>query len=63
MSHAILYTENGDLVVDFETADEARTALHELVAENPSVRDRVGLLEFDAEGQPVGELRLASQIA
>jgi len=62
MTYAILYVENGDVVADFDTQDEARTALHEYISEHPSVRDRVGLLAFDEHGAPVGEFQSASQL-
>ena len=61
MTYAILYIENGDLVADFDSEDDARTAPHEFVTENPSVRNRVGLLAFDDDGQPVGEFQSARQ--
>lgn len=59
MPYAILYIENGDFVADFDSVDEARTALRDFLADQPAVRDRVGILEFDADGQPVGELQTA----
>ena len=62
MTYAILYIENGDLIADFDDQDEARHALHEFVADNPSVRDRVGLLAFDDAGQPVGDLRSIAEL-
>jgi hypothetical protein len=62
MTYAILYIENGDLVADFDTEDDARAALHEFVTENPSVGDRIGLLAFDDAGQPVGEFQSARQL-
>ncbi len=57
-----LYIENGDIVADFDSQDEARSALHEFASENPSVRDRVGLLAFDEHGNPVGDFQSASQL-
>jgi hypothetical protein len=62
MTHAILYSENGDLVADFDTEDEARASLHEFATENPSVGDRVGLLAFDDAGQHAGEFQSARQL-
>lgn len=62
MTYAILYIENGDIVADFNSQDEARAALHEFVSENPSVGDRVGILAFDQHGNPVGDFQSASQL-
>jgi hypothetical protein len=62
MTYAILYIENGDLVADFDTPDEARESLLQFVREHPSVRERVGLMAFDDEGQPAGEFQPASQL-
>lgn len=56
MTYAILYIENGDFIADFDDEDEARNALHDLVTEQPSVQDRVGLLAFGDDGLPVGEI-------
>jgi hypothetical protein len=63
MTHAILFIENGDLVADFGTLDDDRSALHEYVGEHPGVSDRVGLLAFDDDGLPVGEFRTVNQVA
>jgi hypothetical protein len=53
MTHAILFIENGDLLADFDTLDDARSALHEYVGDHPGVGARVGLLAFDDDGHPV----------
>jgi hypothetical protein len=62
MTYAIILIENGDIVADYDSADDARAALHEYVVENPGVLDRVGLLEFDNDGQPVGDFQPAREL-
>jgi hypothetical protein len=62
MTYAILYIENGDFVADFDSEDAARAALEDFLGENPSVRDRVGLLAFGEDGLPVGEPLTASEL-
>ena len=62
MTYAILFIENGDFVADFDSEEAARAALHDFVAENPSIRDRVGLLAFDDDGLPVGEPLAANEL-
>ena len=50
MTYALLFIENGDFIADFDSEVSARAALHDFLAENPSVRDRVGLLMFGEDG-------------
>lgn len=63
MTFAVIHTQNGDLIADFDSHDEAVDALREYVVEHPSVSDQVGLMEFDDGGRPVGEFVPASTFA
>ena len=63
MSYAILYAQNGEIIADFDSHDEAVAALREYVAEHASVIDQVGLIEFDDYGHPSGEFVPASALA
>jgi hypothetical protein len=62
MTYAILYIENGDFIADFDSEDAARAALADFLRENPSVRDRVGLLAFGDDGLPVGDALSADEL-
>ena len=63
MTYAVIYAQNGELVADFDSQDEAVEALREYVADNPSAGDQVGLMEFDDYGQPASEFVPASTLA
>lgn len=63
MTYAIMHAQNGELIADFDSHDEAVEALREYVAEYPSVIDQVGLVEFDDSGHPAGEFVPASALA
>jgi hypothetical protein len=62
MTYAILYIENGDFVADFDSEDAARAALHDFLLDDPTVRDRVGLLAFRDDGLPVGDPLSANEL-
>ncbi len=62
MTYALLFIENGDFIADFDSEVSARAALHDFLAENPSVRDRVGLLTFGEDGMPVGDPLTANEL-
>jgi hypothetical protein len=44
-----------DLVGEFETLAEAEQALDEAVAADPSTADELAVIEFDENGERVGE--------
>ena len=44
-----------DLVGEFDTRAEAERALDEAVAADPSAADELALIEFDENGERVGE--------
>ena len=44
-----------DLVGEFDTRAEAERALDEAVAANPPAADELAVLEFDENGERVGE--------
>jgi hypothetical protein len=60
MTYAIVYKDSGDFLADFESLDEARSALHDLLQERPSVREHIGLMEFDDAGHPTRALDVES---
>jgi hypothetical protein len=62
MTYAILFIENGDFVADFDSEDAARAALQDFLRENPTVRDRIGLLAFADDGMPVGDPLPANEL-
>jgi len=56
MTYAILYKDSGDLLGDFESLQDARSGLHDLLLEHPSARGLIGLMEFDDAGHPTRAL-------
>jgi hypothetical protein len=62
VTYAIFLIENGDIVADYDSVDDARAALHEYVVDNPGVLDRVGLVEFADDGQPIGDFKPAREL-
>jgi hypothetical protein len=44
-----------DLIGEFETRAEAERALDEAVAADPSAADELAVIEFDENGERVGE--------
>ncbi|MDQ3857906.1 MAG: hypothetical protein M3327_05585 [Actinomycetota bacterium] len=44
-----------DLVGEFETREEAERALDEAVVADPSAADELAVIEFDGNGERVGE--------
>jgi hypothetical protein len=62
MTFAVIYVENGDLVADFDSEDEALEALRGYVADSPSISDRVGLMAFDDYGRPASTFQPASSL-
>jgi hypothetical protein len=44
-----------DLVGEFDTQEEAERALDEAIAANPSAADDLAVIEFDENGERVGD--------
>jgi hypothetical protein len=63
MTYAILYKDNGDFLADYDSFEEARSALHDFVEEHPSIRHRVGMLEIDDSGHATRALDVESALA
>ena len=54
MRFALVELAHADLLGEFATREEGVEALTGMVAEDPSAAFRVGLLEHDESGEPVG---------
>jgi hypothetical protein len=52
MTYALVYKDSGDFIADFESLDRARSAAQDLLEGRPSMREHIGLMEFDDAGHP-----------
>lgn len=56
MTYEIIDRESGNSVASFDSEDEARQHLVRMVAENPTEREALTLVAFDAQGRAVRSL-------
>lgn len=54
MSYCVLYVDTGTIVARYDGFVAADQAANELAARRPDLAPEIGVLEFDASGEPSG---------
>jgi hypothetical protein len=62
MDYYVILDSTANLVESFDNEAEARTALEAIVRSDPDAADQYALLQYDDEGQPVGDALLGSEL-
>lgn len=62
MTFDIVYAENGDILAECDSHDDARHALARIVDEKPHLLARIGILPINAEGEPAGDFEPAASL-
>lgn len=62
MAHYVILDSTANLVESFDDEEEAREALEQMVQQDPDEADDYGLLQYDDNGNPVGEVLMGSDL-
>ncbi len=62
MAYHVILDSTGNLVDSFDREDEARSALDDIVRQDPDSADEYAVLTYDDNGHPIGEALLGSDL-